>query len=107
MYAIVRHRRYNTKRGGSLGSFLKQGVRGLAGKAHQWLKDTKAISTRAKAHDNGMVRAMGHAAEHFGYGRCRRIAVRSHRRKVCQRKKKQYVKARKTISRPAGATMAY
>ena len=106
MYAVVRHRRYNTMRGGSLGSFLKSGVRNLAGRAHQWLKDTKAISTRAKAHDNSLVRAVGHAAEHFGYGRCKRVGVRSHRRKVCRRKK-TYARAYKTINRPRGQIMAY
>lgn len=55
-------------RGGAFGAMVK----GLARRAHDYLKSSKVISTRAMAHPHALVRAAGQAAEHFGYGRRRR-----------------------------------
>ena len=128
MYAVARHRRYNTIRGGSWKRHVKEGITNLARRANTWLKDTRFISTRAKAHNHGLIRALGEAAEHFGYGRgCRKFAVNAHHRKVCRRRKTATrarkaavvhtgrkticipapMYARKTMNRPAGAAMAY
>ena len=55
-------------RGGAFGAMLK----GLAHKAHNYLKSSKIISQKAMAHPHSLVKAVGQAAQHFGYGRRRR-----------------------------------
>ena len=55
-------------RGGAFGAMLK----GLAHKAHNYLKSSKIISQKAMAHPHSLVKAAGQAAQHFGYGRRRR-----------------------------------
>jgi len=55
-------------RGGAFGATM----RGLAGKARDFLKSSRIISTKLKAHPHGLAQAVGHAAGHFGYGRRRR-----------------------------------
>jgi hypothetical protein len=65
---VGRRRRCGRMRGGAFGATLKR----LAGRAHDYLKSSKVISTRAMAHPHALVRATGQAAEHFGYGRRRR-----------------------------------
>ena len=65
---MVGRRRRCGMRGGSFGSVVK----GLARRAHNYLKSSKIISTRAMAHPHALVRAAGQAAQHFGYGRRRR-----------------------------------
>ena len=61
-------RRRRGMRGGAFGAMMK----GLAHKAHSYLKSSKIISQKAMAHPHSLVRAVGHAAQHFGYGRRRR-----------------------------------
>jgi hypothetical protein len=65
---MVGRRRRCGMRGGSFGSVVK----GLAKRAHSYLKSSKIISQKAMAHPHGLVRAVGQAAQHFGYGRRRR-----------------------------------
>jgi hypothetical protein len=65
---MVGRRRCGRMRGGAFGATLKR----LAGRAHDYLKSSKVISTKAMAHPHALVRAAGQAAEHFGYGRRRR-----------------------------------
>lgn len=64
-------RRRHGMRGGAFGAMMK----GLAHKAHSYLKSSRIISQKAMAHPHSLVRAVGHAAHHFGYGR------RRHRRR--------------------------
>jgi len=59
-------------RGGAFGAMMK----GLAHKAHSYLKSSRIISQKAMAHPHSMVRAVGHAAHHFGYGRRHRRRTR-------------------------------
>lgn len=61
-------RRRRGMRGGAFGAMMK----GLAHKAHSYLKSSRIISQKAMAHPHGLVRAVGQAAHHFGYGRRRR-----------------------------------
>ena len=65
---MVGRRRGCRMRGGAFMDTVKR----LAGRANDYLKSSKVISTRAMAHPHSLVRAAGHAAQHFGYGRRRR-----------------------------------
>ena len=53
---------------GMMGNILK----GLAGKAHGWLKNSKIISTKLKGMSHPMARVAGHVAGLAGYGKRRR-----------------------------------
>ena len=82
MFAIARHRRFNTMKGGSWKRHIKEGITSLARKANAWLKDTRFISTRAKAHNHGLVRALGEAVESLPFvlttARCAADAKEQH-----------------------------
>lgn len=61
------------KRRGMRGrGMFKNMLKGLAGKAHGWLKDSKIISTKLKGASHPLARVAGHVAGLAGYGRRRR-----------------------------------
>lgn len=54
---------------GMRGGSFKSMVKGLARRAHQYLKSSKIISKTALAHSHPLANVAGHIAQRFGYGR--------------------------------------